>query len=153
MPTAGSLQEVAREHVAIHSKGKGGNTKFTCNHCKKEYTGSQTRQLAHLTGTSGNGVGACHEIDDDLRNAIKIEVNRLERIRSGSQASSSHISIQYCVNYSVVLWIPTCVMDSAAMQCPLGFFHFLSRTRPKPGAAVRAPGAVPHPHPHPYECN
>ena len=93
MSTAGSLQEVAREHVAIHSKGKGGNTKFTCNHCKKEYTGSQTRQLAHLTGTSGNGVGACQEIDDDLRNAIKIEVNRLERMRSGSQASSSNISI------------------------------------------------------------
>ena len=34
---------------------------------------------------------------------------------------------------------------------PLRLFHFLSRTRPKPGAAVRAPGAVPHP--HPYKCN
>ncbi len=53
MPTAGSLQEIAREHTKIHAKGKGGNTKFTCNHCNKEFTGSQTRQLAHLTGTSG----------------------------------------------------------------------------------------------------
>ena len=49
MPTAGSLQEIAREHTRIHAKGKGGNTKFTCYRCNKEFTGSQTRQLAHLT--------------------------------------------------------------------------------------------------------
>ena len=50
MPTAGSLQEIAREHTKIHAKGKGGNTKFTCNHCNKEFTGSQTRQLAIMIG-------------------------------------------------------------------------------------------------------
>ena len=83
MPTAGSLQEIAREHTKIHAQGKGGNTKFTCNHCNKEFTGSQTRQLAHLTGTSGSGVAACQEIDDDLRNAISIEVDRLGRVKSG----------------------------------------------------------------------
>ena len=93
MPTAGSLQEIAREHTKIHAKGKGGNTKFTCNHCNKEFTGSQTRQLAHLTGTSGSGVAACQEIDDDLRNAINIEVDRLGRVKSGSKASSNHIDI------------------------------------------------------------
>ncbi|DBA79998.1 TPA: hypothetical protein ACH3X1_008201 [Trebouxia sp. C0004] len=58
MATAGSLQEVARENVVIHAKGKGGNAKFTCNHCKREFTGSQIRQLAHLTGTSGSGIAA-----------------------------------------------------------------------------------------------
>lgn len=62
MPTAGSLQEIAGEHTKIHAKGKGANTKFTCNHCNKEFTGSQTRQLAHLTGTSGSGVAACHAL-------------------------------------------------------------------------------------------
>lgn len=92
MPTASTLQEVAREHIKINAKGKGGNTKFTCNHCKREFTGSQTRQLAHLTGTSGSGVAACQHIDGDLRKAIKTEVDRLERVKSGSQASSSHIN-------------------------------------------------------------
>ncbi len=90
MPTAGSLQEIAREHTKVHAKGKGGNTKFTCNHCNKGFTGSQTRQLAHLTGTSGSGVAACQEIDDDLRNAINIEVDRLGRVKSGSK---NHINI------------------------------------------------------------
>ncbi|DBA93759.1 TPA: hypothetical protein ACH3X3_013821 [Trebouxia sp. C0006] len=89
MPTAGSLQKIAREHTKIHAKGKGGNTKFTCNHCNKGFTGSQTRQLAHLTGTSGSGVAACQEIDDDLRNAINIEVDRLGRVKSGSKASNA----------------------------------------------------------------
>ncbi|KAA6425523.1 MAG: hypothetical protein FRX49_04420 [Trebouxia sp. A1-2] len=82
MPTASTLQEVAREHIKINAKGKGGNTKFTCNHCKREFTGSQTRQLAHLTGTSGSGVAACQHIDGDLRKAIKTEVDRLERVKS-----------------------------------------------------------------------
>ncbi|DBA95164.1 TPA: hypothetical protein ACH3X1_015717 [Trebouxia sp. C0004] len=54
MATADTLQELARSHMDVHAKGKGGNTKFTCNYCCKEYTGSQTRQLAHLIGESGH---------------------------------------------------------------------------------------------------
>ena len=61
MPTAGTPQEVARQHIKIHAKGNGGNTKFTCNYCDKEFTGSLTRQLAHLTGTPGSGVSACQK--------------------------------------------------------------------------------------------
>ena len=56
MSRVSSLQDIAREHIKVHAKGKGGNIKFTCNHCNREFTGSQTRQLAHLTGTSGSGM-------------------------------------------------------------------------------------------------
>ena len=62
MATADTLQELARSHIDVHAKGKGGNTKFTCNYCCKEYTGSLTRQLAHLIGESGQGIAACQDI-------------------------------------------------------------------------------------------
>ncbi len=56
MAAPGTLQELARSHVQVLGKGTGGNTKFECIHCRKQFTGSLTRQLAHLTGTSGNGI-------------------------------------------------------------------------------------------------
>lgn len=40
-----------------------------------------------------------------------------------------------------------CLIRAAkSTAAPLGFAEI-------PGAAVRAPGAVPHPNPHPHECN
>lgn len=97
MATPGSLQELAHIHIDIVSKGKGGNTKFLCKHCQKEYTGSLTRQLAHLTGESGHGVAACKDADfiQDHRDAIKLEIERLERLertKSGSKGSTSQLS-------------------------------------------------------------
>ena len=56
MTTVETLQDHARSHIQIHAKGTGGNTKFTCEHCGKQFTGSLTRQLAHLVGDSGNGI-------------------------------------------------------------------------------------------------
>ncbi len=50
MAAPGTLQELARTHVEVLGKGTGGNTKFECIHCRKQFTGSLTRQLAHLTG-------------------------------------------------------------------------------------------------------
>lgn len=57
------MQELARSNIKVLAKGKGGNTKFVCTHCRKEFTGSLTRQLAHLTGTFGNGIAACNDSD------------------------------------------------------------------------------------------
>lgn len=88
----GNLQDLARSHVEVHAKGKGGNTKFSCNHCKRNFTGSLTRQLAHLTGETGTGVAACDNFDDDTRLAIYHEVERLQRVKSGSKASSCQLS-------------------------------------------------------------
>ena len=92
MTTFRSLREIVQCHTKVQTKGHGGNTKFSCNHCKKIFTGSQTRQLAHLTGTSGSGVSACQAIEDDLREALKLDVERLERTKSGSKTSSSQLS-------------------------------------------------------------
>ncbi len=50
MAAPGTLQELARTHVEVLGKGTGGNTKFECIHCRKQFTGSLTRQLAYLTG-------------------------------------------------------------------------------------------------------
>ena len=66
MTTVETLQDLARSHIQIHAKGTGGNTKFTCEHCGKQFTGSLTRQLAHLVGESGNGIAACQDISDDI---------------------------------------------------------------------------------------
>ena len=97
MAAPASLQELARSHIEVLAKGVGGNTKFTCKYCQKTYTGSQTRQLAHLTGTSGTGVAGCQDPDfiQDHRDAIKLDVERLERLErttSGYRASSSQLS-------------------------------------------------------------
>lgn len=86
MTTVETLQDLARSHIQIHAKGTGGNTKFTCEHCGKQFTGSLTRQLAHLVGDSGNGIAACQDISDDIREGIKIEKGSLERAaQSGSK--------------------------------------------------------------------
>ncbi|MFV0960810.1 hypothetical protein QML37_31415, partial [Klebsiella pneumoniae] len=37
----------------------GGNVKFVCSHCMKEFTGSYTRVKAHLLKLPGYGVKAC----------------------------------------------------------------------------------------------
>lgn len=87
----GSLQDIARAHISIQSQGTGGNTKFKCRHCDKIFTGSVTRQIAHLRGKSGTGVAICEKIDYDTRNTIQLQLARLERVKTGSQASSSSV--------------------------------------------------------------
>ena len=52
MVAPATLRELALLHVEVLAKGTGGNTRLKCNYCQHTYTGSQTRQLAHLTGTS-----------------------------------------------------------------------------------------------------
>ena len=52
---------------------------FVCLHCAKEFTGSLTRQLAYLTGESGNDIAACKEVSDDQREGIKLEKRQIER--------------------------------------------------------------------------
>ena len=79
MATAETLQDLARSHMDVQAKGKGGNTKFTCNYCGKGYTGSLSRQLAHLTGESGKGIAACQNISSEQREGVKIEKLSLER--------------------------------------------------------------------------
>jgi len=54
MAAPASLQELARSNIKVLAKG---------THCRKEFTGSLTRQLAHLTGTFGNGIAACNDSD------------------------------------------------------------------------------------------
>jgi len=49
MSTFNSLQATAHAHVKVLAKGKGGNTKFTCKHCNKQFT-SFTHQVT----------GGCH---------------------------------------------------------------------------------------------
>ncbi len=39
MAAPGTLQELARTHVEVLGKGTGGNTKFECIHCRKQFTG------------------------------------------------------------------------------------------------------------------
>ena len=34
MAAPDSLQELAQSHIEVLAKGKGGNTKFKCNHCE-----------------------------------------------------------------------------------------------------------------------
>ena len=97
MAAPASLQELARLHIEVLSKGTGGNTKFACKCCERSFTGSLTRQLAHLTGTSGSGVAGCKDPDfiQEHRDAVKLEVERLERLertKSGAKASSSQLS-------------------------------------------------------------
>ena len=77
MATADTLQELARSHIEVHAKGTGGNTKFTCNYCCKEYAGPLTRQLAHLIEESGHGIVACQDISSDQQEGIKIEKRTL----------------------------------------------------------------------------
>ena len=91
MAAPASLRELALLHVQVLAKGTGGNTRFKCNYCQQTYTGSQTRQLAHLTGTSGSGVAACSDPQfiQQHREAIKLEAERLERLKSGFKASCS----------------------------------------------------------------
>ena len=52
MAAPATLRELALLHVEVLAKGTGGNTRLKCNYCQHTYTGSQTRQLAHLAGTS-----------------------------------------------------------------------------------------------------
>ena len=60
MPSgADSLAKLARNHMTLHSKCSGGNIKPSCHHCSKTFTGSLTRQLAHLSGEAGRGIALC----------------------------------------------------------------------------------------------
>lgn len=130
MAAPASLQELARSNIKVLAKGKGGNTKFVCTHCRKEFTGSLTRQLAHLTGTSGIGIAACNDSDliQDHRDAIKLEVERLERTKSGSRASSSQLSgsgscegpVRCCCHSYTVMPIPLFVQILLRSALPKG---------------------------------
>ena len=94
MSTSGSLQELARTHITVQSQGQGGNTKFLCRHCQLIFTGSLTRQLAHLSGKTGQGIAVCKRIDNESLTTVQRHLQRLERIRTGSHgshASSSNI--------------------------------------------------------------
>lgn len=86
---ASSVADIVREHVIVLSKGTGGNCKVKCRYCPKEFTGSQTRQLAHVAGEAGKGVAICEHIPDDKRDAINLQVQRLQRIEQHSKASTS----------------------------------------------------------------
>ena len=79
MATAETRQDLARSDIDVQAKGKGGNTKFTCNYSGKEYTRSPSRQLAHLAGESGKGIAACQSISSEEREGVKIEKRSLER--------------------------------------------------------------------------
>ena len=60
----GTLHELVLEHIAIDSRGTGGNVKCTCRHCNKTFTVSLTRQVAHISGRTGSGVAVCKGLDD-----------------------------------------------------------------------------------------
>ena len=75
----GTLQELVLDHIAIDSRGTGGNVKSTCRHCNKTFTGSLTRQVAHITGRTGSGVAVCKELGEETAAAIQLHVQRLER--------------------------------------------------------------------------
>lgn len=85
----GTLHELVREHIAIDSRGTGGNVKCTCRHCNKTFTGSLTRQVAHISGRTGSGVAVCKGLDEETAAAIQQHVQRLEPINSNSQASAA----------------------------------------------------------------
>jgi hypothetical protein len=54
-PTSG--REVVAKYVTV--KRVAGCTKFTCLRCKKDFTGTLPRQLAHLLGREKSGVQTC----------------------------------------------------------------------------------------------
>ena len=61
MATPNCVNDIVLEHLIVVSKGTGGNCKVKCRYCEKEFTGSQTRQLAHVAGIKGQGVSICGE--------------------------------------------------------------------------------------------
>lgn len=52
-------------------------------------TGSLAKQLAHLSREAGRGSAVCAAIEDDIRADIQHQIERLDRAKSKSQASSS----------------------------------------------------------------
>lgn len=135
MATAETLQDLARSHIDVQSKGKGGNTKFICNHCGKQYTGSLTRQLAHLTGESGSGIAGCSEILTDLREGIKIEQRSLQRSgQSGSKRSSSQL-----VNSGISESYYILAVKFVVKNCECHHVVFAGSTDERPAKRLRQP--------------
>lgn len=89
MATPNCVNDIVLEHLIVVSKGAGGNCKGKCRYCEKEFTGSQTRQLAHVAGIRGQGVSICGDIGDDKRDAVNMHLARFERIKQSSRASTS----------------------------------------------------------------
>lgn len=99
---ASSVADVVHEHIKFMSKGSGGNSKFACRHCHKEFTGSQTRQLAHIAGQKGRGVAICEDIPDDKRDAINYQIERMQRIEQHSKGSSSGPGVRILLEQDTV---------------------------------------------------
>ena len=63
-----TLAECVVPHLEIEDgTAKGGNRGFTCTHCDNSYSGSLTRQLAHLLGKKKEGIATCLKISVEDR--------------------------------------------------------------------------------------
>ena len=51
--------------------GRGGNTTWTCNFCKKLFNGSYSRVKAHLLKRSGVRIQSCSKVDLRLKEELE----------------------------------------------------------------------------------
>ena len=88
------IDELVAPHFEFaDGSSKGGNRGLTCVNCEIHYTGSLTRQIAHLLGTKGKGIAACKCISPEDRQALReawdgIRNMRIGRPSHGSQADN-----------------------------------------------------------------
>ena len=85
-----TLDEIIASHFTLEAgTSKGGNVGFTCGHCFKSYTGSQTRQIAHLLGTKGKGIAICPAICLEERAAVQDFLGEALNSAAGGPSSST----------------------------------------------------------------
>ena len=85
------IDELVAPHLEFADDGssKGGNRGFTCVNCENHYTGSLTRQLAHLLGTKTKGIAACKCILQEDRCALQAAWDRIRKLRSDGSGHGS----------------------------------------------------------------
>ena len=90
-----TLDELIGSHFTLEAgTSKGGYVGFTCEHCFKSYTGSQTRQIAHLLGTKGKGIAICTAISLEERAAVQDFFSEAVNTAAGGPSSSTWPEIQ-----------------------------------------------------------
>lgn len=82
-------QEIVGRYIEFLGKARsGGNCLFKCDFCDQQFTGSLTRQKAHLLKIPKEGIRICSKIEPDKIKEINDE---LQKIAKKKELTSKHM--------------------------------------------------------------
>lgn len=89
MPNVTPLRELIAPELEFldSATSQGGNRRFVYVHCKSQFNGSQTRQVAHLLGIKNKGIAVCKEIPEVKR--LELQAAHEEVLAQAAGPSSS----------------------------------------------------------------